>query len=139
MINFIIFLGEVRGVLTRGKKWDKIFQTFWVDPIDLSKKDEIKRKKTEILIKVLNLEKIISDQQERNKLEKEELSKIKIDLNGGHNEGTREVVKEGEKKLCALNIVDELRNISNIHLDKKNSEYLRTFQMNKDTYVILFE
>ena len=101
-----------------------------MDPIDLSKKDEMKRKKTEILIKVLNLEKIITDQQERNILEKNELSKIKIDLNGGVNEGTREVVKEGERKLRALNIVDELRNISNFTVDKKSGKYLRTFIVN---------
>ena len=63
-------------------------------------------------------------------MEKNELSKIKIDLNGGVNEGTREVVKEGGRKLRALNIVDELRNVSNFIIDKKSGKYLRTFIIN---------
>ena len=98
----------MEGVLTRGKKWDRIFPPFWDCPIDMQRREDMRRKKTELIIIALNLEKNVIEQQEKNKLEQEEKARIKIDVNGNRIIS----VKTEEIKLSASSIVQELRKIS---------------------------
>ena len=82
IIKYYERTGDLEGVLTRGKKWDRIFPPFWDCPIDMQRREDMRRKKTELIIIALNLEKNVIEQQEKNKLEQEEKARIKIDVNG---------------------------------------------------------
>ena len=114
----------IEGVLTRGRRWDKIFQIFWSNPIDLSKKDEMKRKKIDIIIKALKFNDVIIQQQISNKLEKESLAKIKINLDGDETKVGNEV-----ENLSWSNIIEELENISDLIPGKRNKcKYFCTFE-----------
>ena len=74
----------------------------------MQRREDMRRKKTELIIIALNLEKNVIEQQEKNKLEQEEKARIKIDVNGNRIIS----VKTEEIKLSASSIVQELRKIS---------------------------
>lgn len=86
--------GDLTAVLTRGKKWDKVLPPFWKKPIDMSQRDNLRDKKTEIMVKVLNLENLIINEKN------EKVQKNSVDYK--HNE---------IYFLSKTSIVDEMRTV----------------------------
>ena len=51
--------GDLKAVLTRGKRWDRIFKPFWPRPIANDTREKMVRKKVEVLIRALNLGELV--------------------------------------------------------------------------------
>ena len=51
-------------MLTRGKRWDKVFPPHWPAPIHHTAKDELLRKKVDLLVRALHLEDLLARNKE---------------------------------------------------------------------------
>lgn len=86
-------------------------------------REEMRKKKTELLIKALKLEKIVVEQKRKNQIKQEEKSKIKINLNmEGNNSDNKLNSDDGISTHSTL--LHELKKLSsNISHNKNKCKY----------------
>ena len=90
-------------------------------------REEMRKKKTELLIKALELEEIVLEQKRKNLIKQEEKSKIKINLNMDNNDTNNHRMNSTEEISKQSNLLQELKKLSsNIPLQNK-CKYLVSF------------
>ena len=85
-------------------------------------REEMRKKKTELLIKALKLEKIVTEQKRKNQIKQEEKSKIKINLNmEGNNSDNKLNSDDGISTQSTL--LHELKKLSSNISHKNKCKY----------------
>ena len=88
-------------------------------------REEMRKKKTELLIKALKLEKIVTEQKRKNQIKQEEKSKIKINLNmEGNNSDNKLNSDDGISTQSTL--LHELKKLSSNISHKNKCKYFHS-------------
>ena len=74
--------GKQKGVLTRGREWDKLFRPRWKTPIDMAKRDRSRRRDAYLLVSDLGLGSILKNKAKETMLSSAALEKVAASL--GH-------------------------------------------------------